>query len=53
VYFHSSLQASSPFWGYHEKLATSALVALPLVCVILTLLAFLAIYFEMESLVPG
>lgn len=46
VYLYSSLWASSPFGGYHEKLACFALglVALPLVCVILALLAFLAIW---------
>ena len=43
VHLYSSLRASSPFGGYHEKLACSALVASPLVCVILALLAFLTI----------
>ena len=44
VHLYSSLRASSPFGGYHEKLACSALVASPLVCVILALLAFLTIW---------
>ena len=45
VYLYSSLQASSPFGEYHEKLACLPLVALPqFVCVILALLAFLAIW---------
>ena len=43
VHLFSSLRANSPFGGYHKKLAHSALAALPLVCVILALLAFLAI----------
>ena len=44
VYLYSSLCPSSPFGGYLEKLACLALVASPLVCVILVLLAFLAIW---------
>ena len=51
VYLYSSLRASSPFGGYHEKLACLPLVASPLVCVILALLASLP--FKMESLVAG
>ena len=43
VHLYSSLRASSPFGGYHEKLACLPLAALPLVCVILALLALLAI----------